>query len=290
MALSQTDSGLWVAQDDVPGPPHVLGLVVAQGTPPLGPTIVLPFSPVVGDGVMAYVSEGDLGVSTLGKAGVAEMFSHLPSERTFMTLAMVLKRVARSRQDSAAHLELAREIYGDAPVMEALGRFCAVDGHVVFGEQGLFALMAQAIIHCRPDSSPEFTPDEWRGFKRVLLGGAGLLHDDAEIGEYQEGQPDEWLVYMTQNLLFNSAANFGSGLARTWRLFGELAADQDREWTSPLNLSAVLEETGLSIKQQLALAFCLYSTIGMDNDVIAILPDAWLSVCEQVAPDQSPDD
>jgi hypothetical protein len=290
MALSRTDSGLWLAQNDSPGPPHALGLVVAQSPPPPGPTIVLPFKPVVRDGMLAYVTESELGVSTLGKAGVVEILSYLPSELTLMNLAMILKRVTRSRQDSAAHLELAREIYGDAPVMDALGRFCAVEGHVIFSEQGLFALMAQAVIHCRSDRHHEFTPDEWRGFQRMLLGAAGLLHDDAEIGEYQEGQPEEWLVYMTQNLLFNATASFGSGLARTWRLFGELAVDESRQWTTPLNYSAVVEETGLSIKQQLALAFGLYSTMGVDNDVIAILPDAWRSVCERVAPGESPDE
>ncbi len=94
----------------------------------------------------------------------------LPSEVTLMTLALILKRVARSPQDTTGHLKLAREIFGDAPVMNPLGRFCAQEGHVVFSEQGLTALMAQAIIHCRSDSHDEFTPDEWRAFQRVLLG------------------------------------------------------------------------------------------------------------------------
>lgn len=251
---------------------------------------MLPFKPVVRDGMMAYVTESELGLRTLGKEGVVEILSLLPSELTFIHLALILKRVARNRQDSAAHLELARAIYDDAPVMEALGRFCAVEGHVIFSEQGLIALMAQAVIHCRSDSHHEFTPDEWQGFKRVLLGAAGLLHDDAEVGEYDESQPEEWLVYMTQNLLFNATANFGSGLGRTWRLFGELAVDESKEWTTPLDFSAVVEETGLTIKRQLALAFGLYSLMGTDNDVIAILPDGWRSVCERAAPNESPDD
>lgn len=287
--LSRTDSGLWVAQNESPDPPHALGLVIAQGPPPPGPTLALPFQPVVRDGMMAYVTESELGLRTLGHTGVIEILSVLPSELTFMNLALILKRVARNRQDAAAHLDLARAIYEDAPVMEALGRFCAVEGHVIFSEQGLTALMAQAVIHCRPDSH-EFTPDEWQGFKRVLLGAAGLLHDDIEDGGYDQSQPDEWLVYITQNLLFNATTNFGSGLGRTWRLLGELAVDERRDWTTPMDFAAVVEATGLSIKQQLALAFGLYSVMGMDNDVIAILPEGWRSVCERVAPGESPDD
>ncbi len=97
---------------------------------------------------------------------------------------------------------------------------------------------------------------------------------------------------MTQNLLFNSTANFGSGLARTWRLFGELTVDERRQWNTPLDFHAVLEEVGLTIQEQLALAFGLYAVMGgeNDNDLIAILPDAWRNVCNRVAPDRSPDD
>ena len=168
LRLSQTESGLWVAESDVSGSAHPLGLLVSQAEPPPGPTLVLPFRPVVRDGLLAYVTEADVGLPTLGKAGVARILSQLPSELTFMNLAQILRRLDRIRQDGPAHLALAREIYEDAPVMEVLGRFAAVDGHVLFSEQGLFALMAQAIIHCRPDAHHEFTPDEWNGFKRVL--------------------------------------------------------------------------------------------------------------------------
>jgi len=240
--------------------------------------------------MMAYATESEVGVSTLGKAGVVEILSQLPSEMTLMNLALILKRVSRSRQDAAAHLELARQIYEDAPVMEALGRFCAVQGHVIFSEQGIFALLAQAIVHCRPDHNQEFAPAEWQQFKRVLLGAHGLLHDDADIGELDEGHPEEWLAYVTQNLLFNAVPDFGSGLARTWRLYGELAADELQTWRSPVDFPALVADTGLSIKQQLTLAFSLYATIGMESDIIAILPETWRDVCERIVPALPPND
>lgn len=239
--------------------------------------------------MVAYATEAELDLPPLGRAGVVEILSTLPSEITFLNLAALLKRLARIRQDSAGHLQLARDIYGDAPVMEAMGRFCAVDGHVIFSEQGLIALLTQAVVHCRPDSHHEFTPYEWAAFKRVLLGAAGLLEHETELGEYEEDQPEEWLVYMTQNLLFNATTNFGNGLGRTWRLFGELAADSSR-WKTPLDFAGVVAETGLSITQQLALAFGLYSIVGMDNDVIAITEEGWRDTCKRVAPDRSPDE
>ena len=290
-SVSLTDSGLWVAESDSSGPPHPLGLIVSRPEqPPPGPALVLPFRPVVRDGMLAYVTEADVGLQTLGTAGVAEVMSRLPSELTFMNLALILRRLDRIRQDGPAHLALAREIYDDAPVMNELGRFAAVEGHVLFSEQGTFALMAQAIIHCRPDSNHMFTPDEWLGFKRVLLAAGGLLHDDAEMGEYEQDAPEEWLAYLTQNLLFNASANFGNGLARTWRMFGELAATESTDWTTPLHFPAVVDRTGLTITQQLAFAFALYATIGVDTDVIRIAPEIWRSVCERVAPAVPPDD
>ncbi len=287
LTFERTGSGLWVPSGE---PQHALGLVVAQGPPPPAPVIVLPFRPVVRDGMMAYVTEGELGLEPLGKERITAALALMPSELTLQNLALLLKRLARIRTDAAAHLELARQIYDDAPVMDELGRFCAVDGHVIFSEQGLFALMSQAVIHCREDAATEFTPDEWLTLKRLLLAAPGLLHDDVEIGEYEEGHPEQWLAYITQNLLFNATANFGSGLARTWRLYGELAVDPSRHWKTPLDFGAVVEETGLTIEQQLALGFSLYSIIGIDTDVIAILPEAWRDVCQRVAPDLSPDE
>jgi hypothetical protein len=246
--VSRTDSGLWLAESDRSGPhAHPLGLIVSASQPPPGPALVLPFRPAVRDGMLAYVTEEDVGLPTLGPPGVAAAMSQLPSELTFMNLALILRRLDRIRQDGPAHLALAREIYQDAPVMQALGRFAAVEGHVLFSEQGLFALMAQAVIHCRPDSNHEFTREEWNRFKRVLLAAGGLLHDDAEMGEYEQDEPEEWLAYLTQNLLFNASANFGNGLARTWRMFGELAVDESATWTTPLDFSAVVAETGLTI-------------------------------------------
>jgi hypothetical protein len=47
----------------------------------------------------------------------------------------------------------------------------------------------------------------------------------------------------------------------------------------------------MTIKERLALAFGLYAMIGTDaNDVIAILPDGWQSVCARVAPNMSADE
>src|SRR4051794_31758308 len=118
MKLSRSGSGLWIAEADSAAQGHALGLVVAQ-PPPSPQAIALPFKPVVRDGLMAYVTEAELGLSTLGKSGIAEILAGLPSELTFMNLATLLTRIALIRMDARAQLELARQIYEDAPVMEA---------------------------------------------------------------------------------------------------------------------------------------------------------------------------
>src|SRR4051812_14515415 len=94
--LSRTGSGLWIAEADSDAEGHALGLVVA---PPgaSAQTIALSFKPVIRDGLMAYVTEAELGLSTLGKSGVAEILAGLPSELTFMNLAALLKRIAPIR-------------------------------------------------------------------------------------------------------------------------------------------------------------------------------------------------
>src|SRR5690349_21498611 len=103
--ISLSDSGLWVAESGSSGPPHPLGLIVSQPEqPPPGPVLVLPFRPVVRDGMLAYVTEADVGLQTLGTAGVAAVLSRLPSELTFMNLALILRRLDRIRQDGSAHL------------------------------------------------------------------------------------------------------------------------------------------------------------------------------------------
>jgi hypothetical protein len=241
----------------------------------------------------AYVTESELDLVPLSTTEVVQALGLLPSEVALVHLAVILSRLSVMGTDAAGHLKLAEEIFGDAEVMTKLGTWCATDGHVIFSEQGLFALLAQAVINCRADTRAEFTPDEWLVFKRLLLASTGLLHDFSEsgdFGEYDEGQPEPFLAYMTQNLLFNATSNFGSALARTWRNYGELARDTSHGWKTRFDVDALAEDLGLSIEQQFALAFSLYAGLGMDSGHVALQPSMWRSACERTAPDRDPED
>src|SRR3954469_16925353 len=91
-SVSRTDSGLWIAESGRSGPPaHPLGLIMSPSPPPGAAALVLPFRPNVRDGMLAYVSEDDVGLPTLGPEGVREAMSELPSELTFMNLALILR-------------------------------------------------------------------------------------------------------------------------------------------------------------------------------------------------------
>jgi hypothetical protein len=94
MSFTVTPSGLWVAQSETPGPPHALGLVVAEAPGGDRPTVIVPRRPGVRDGVAAYVTEADLRLRTLGKAGVIARLTQLPSELTLINLAALLRRLA----------------------------------------------------------------------------------------------------------------------------------------------------------------------------------------------------
>jgi hypothetical protein len=287
LPFRQGESGLWIPAAGAA--PHALGLVVAPESPP-EPSMILPFRPVIREGMMAYATESDVGLDTLGRERIQRVLAFLPSEFTFVGLARLLTHISRIRQDSAAQLELVREIYAEAPVVRALGAFCVTEGHVVFSEQGLFALLAQAVIHCRHDTTESFTDEEDLALRRLLLAAPGLLHDDAELADYEDEEPEEWLAFITQNLLFNAGGNFGSGLARTWRMFGELARDSSRPWKTPVDVSALEARVGLTVAQQLALAFGMYAKLGMDSNVIAVREDSWRDLCHRVAPAESADD
>jgi hypothetical protein len=118
----------------------------------------------------AYITEADIGLQPLEHAEVVAALKEMPSEITFIAVAGLLRRVWRMKLNAGEHLGLAREIYGaDAPVIERMARFCAEEGHVVFSEQGLFALLSHAVVHCRDDTAREFTELEEQGLKRLLV-------------------------------------------------------------------------------------------------------------------------
>lgn len=162
MTVSKRTSGLWVAEDDGS---HLLGLVA--GSLEQAPRLVLPFKPAVRDGMGAYITEGELGFLPTSREELVDALREMPSELTFINIAALLSRVSRVRTDASGQLELAESLFGDAEVMSRLRAWCATDGHVIFSEQALFALLAQAVIHCREDTSEEFSEDEQLESPRV---------------------------------------------------------------------------------------------------------------------------
>jgi hypothetical protein len=177
-------------------------LVVAQRILPEGPTLVLPLTSKPPVDMGAYVTEADLGLCPLEHAEVIAALKEMPSEIIFIALAGLLRRVWGMKLNADAHLALPCEIYGDdAPVIQDMGRFSAEEGHVIFSEQGLFALLSHVVVYYRDDTAREFSELEQDGLKRLLAAAAGLLHDDdeGELGEYREDAPEEWLAYLVQN-------------------------------------------------------------------------------------------
>lgn len=293
MSLRHHEAGLWVAESDGTGGDHLLGIVAGQVPPVPGPTLILPFTPMVRDGMGAYLTEAELGFDPLSRDEVVAALREMPSEPTLRGLAWILSRLSEGRTSIDTHLALAAAIFGDAQVMTKLRAWCQTPGHVIFSEQGLFALVAQAVIHCPDDGRREITAQEELALKRLLIASTGLLHDDphsGDFGEYDVDNPEPFLAYMTQNLLFNAATDFGSALARTWRAFGELARDRSRTWKTPVDVDELLDDMGLSVEQQLALAFSLYAGLGIGTGVIAMQSSLWRSICERVAPDLDPDE
>lgn len=292
MTFRLSETGLWIAEGDGSFQ-HLLGLVLPDAPPPHVPTLYLPSRPFVRDGMGAYITESELDMDPMGNDEVVRWLRAMPSETTLIFLAWFLRRISNIRSDAAGHIALAEEIFGDAPIIDQFRVWCATPGHVIFSEQGLFALAARAVIHCRDEPRGQFTDPEAYAFKRLMLASTGLLHDDPEsgdFGEYDQNQPEPFLAYMTQNLLFNATANLGSASARTWRMFGELARDSSRSWKTPVNLDALIEQTNLTLEQQLALAFSLYAGLGIETDFVVLLPEMWRSVCERVAPGRDPDE
>lgn len=285
----RTTLGLWVPHEEQPQQRRTeLPLFIAERLLPEGPALFLPSAPKPPEDTLAFVSEAELGLPPLGREGVVAALAELPSEATFVILSLLQRRLWRASSTAADHLALARDIYGDAPVVAEMGKWCAQEGHVLFSEQGVFALFSHAVVHCRSDSRAELTDDEVLALKRLLLAAPALLHEDDELGDYNDEEPEEWLAYLLQNLLFNAKANFGSGIARTWRLFGELASDPLREWKTTVDIDELTGRTGLDLSEQLAFAFGLYSVLGVDGDLVAVAPEGWRDIAQRIAGDGDP--
>jgi hypothetical protein len=282
-------TGLWVPRNPGAPPAHALGLVIAAPQPPAGqPALLLPSSLLsLPEGFLAYATEEELGLTTLGRAAVVAELRALPAQLTVVKLADWLKRLSTIRADRAGHIALARDIYGDVEIVDRMARWAAHDEHVIFSEQALLALLCHALVHGRDDDADAFTDDEVLSLKRLLIAATGLLMRDEDLGEFDDQAPEEWLAFITQNLLFNATMNLGNGIGRTWRMFGELALDPNRHWRTPVDMGALIADVGLDVAQQLTLGFGLYGAIGIDSPAVAITPDGWRAICADVAGDDA---
>lgn len=293
--MREGEEGLLIAEFDGSGGAHLLGLVRAEGPPPVGPTLLLPVAPRVADtSLMAYATEPDLGFDRLSREQVTGALAALPLEPTVLLISLLLSWVAECRADAAHQLVIAERVFGDAGVMDRFREWCKEPDRVLFSEQALVALVAQAFVHCQAGGAfRELAPGEEIRSKRLLLAAPGLLHDDLDgddLGDPDTDGPERFLAYMTQNVLFNSVPNFGSSLARTWRMFGEMARDPDRAWKTPCDVDGLFDGMGMSLEQEMALAFALYAVLQRSPGAIAIKPETWRDACVKVAADRDPDE
>jgi len=290
----QTSLGLWVPaeQEAQPQGPE-LPLLIAERLHPDPGTLLLAGKHTEPSEAKAFFTEEEIdparGIRPLSRDELIELLGLLPREPTVVILARLLKRLSQVGYNTSGQLELAKQIYeADAPVIAEMAKFCATEDHVIFGEQGFFSLLAHAVVYCQPSDRTDLEPEEITAFKRAILAAPALLHQDDELAEYDPARPEAWLAYLVQNILFNAHSNFGSGLARTWRIIGELGRDSNREWKSPTDLGMLLSECPLDLAQQFGLAFSLFSILQGD-EVTIVEPEHWQDICQRVAPDLDPE-
>jgi hypothetical protein len=285
----QTSLGLWVPVEQEAQPQgSELPLLIAERLQPDPGTLLLAAKRTEPAETKAFFTEEEIdparGIRPLSREELIELLKLLPREPIMVILGRLLKRLSQVGHDTRGQLEMAKEIYeADAPVVTEMARFCATEDHVIFSEQGFFSLLAHAVVYCRPSDETKLRPDEITAFRRVILAAPSLLRQDGELPEYDPEKPEAWLAYLVQNILFNAHPNFGSGLARTWRIIGELGRDSNRERKSPADLRSMLSECPLDLEQQLGLAFGLFSILQGD-EVIFVESEHWRDICQRVAP------
>jgi hypothetical protein len=164
-------------------------------------------------------------------------------------------------------LEIARLFFGDVPIIQSYQAFVNEDSNrVLFSEQQFFLTLRLLVDHARDHTGDaRLSPQEAVMLSRLVVG-AGTIADEPPfaLGPGLINERD-LLAYFIQNGAFYARENLLGTFSRTFAIFVRLAREFASEpWAMPLD-AWISERFPLSLDEQLAVGFALFSLAGAAN-------------------------
>ena len=186
------------------------------------------------------------------------------------------------RDTPERHADLARAVYGDAPLVEQLlgVQEERADGahYHLFSEQQLFVLQ-RLLIESAEDGTVNtaWSPADSSRLNAALFATTSVVGDGAAKVRTAGADLTDWLGFMTQNGAYNAYGPPINGYTRAWRLYVELAESADAQAQPsycPLD-EWHREDLGLSQRELLAVAHAAAANArreGVPDDQRAVAP------------------
>jgi hypothetical protein len=245
----------------VPGSLH--SLERAEPEAPAG-SIALPESkePTAWDQVAVYIDETAANVETSTLADMRALIAPVPFFSAARGLANIAAKVHDLVGDTTGQIALARELYGEGPLFDAMLAFLR-DGSAhreLFAEQHVFILFRVLIEAADHRADRDLRPEDLARLNRALLAATSVAGAATAKGG-PRARDEHWgLALFVQSGAYNRKSAPLGELARAQELFGRIARDPGANARAD-NYCDVDDwmgaDYGLTIEEQMAVGFAL---------------------------------
>jgi hypothetical protein len=221
-------------------------------------------APAQPDGVVQVPANWQelIGTGPESLEAILEQVRELPFQAAMGYLSALATGLYHARRETHLHLRLAREAFGDGPVLDLIRRFLA-DGpdRLVFDERHLTVLQRLLVEHAQ-ESAAEMLSDHQRATLLFCLLGIGDVlpewspPDPADDGDYDT---TAWTIYSIQRGAYYNTPELYESIVRAHTMLVEIASEPDlakHHLYCPLDDWAS-KESGASLSEQLAFGFAL---------------------------------
>jgi hypothetical protein len=269
------------------------GISIPASALPTATRFQRPGGPSSFDQVLVRPRASDLGLPDLTLNELRELAARIPFEAAYVAASRIAPRLWQVRDDGRAQLEIAREVFGDVPLIDLYRGFLdRYENGAILSEQQLFIVQRLLVEHAQDTRlDAELTEEQIANFGVLLVHGhdiADATHMHIERGEFTEA---EILAYLIQAGAYSHRPSLLNSLARSFTLWVEYARRMPDD-RLPLDVWFTEDGFDLGVEQQLSVGFGFgASTHVFDEDPSKhavllsgpFLRDTGLAACEQQA-------
>jgi hypothetical protein len=210
------------------------------------------------DQISVLIVEEQLGLPVTDLDGMKEIAARLPFEPCMSLLAILAGRVEATLRDGRGQIDLAREFFGDGPLVQSYAQIIAGDDRWrIFGPQSLYTLMRVLIDDAYDAPITQQLTDEERGqlFRAVVASNSVIESGTGRaVGPTQE----DLLAYELQIGTYYSRPQWMEEISRHWDLYELMTADEDlAESNDVMPVAEWIERSGLTAVEQWELGWGL---------------------------------